>query len=123
MKTWTAHLRRDTEPAVVQDGFSWGALVFGPFWLAGHGAWVPAALSLAAYVLVGSLTAGAISLVLTGCLAWLHGLSGRDLCRWSMHLRGFTETHVMVARNETEALARLLAVRPDLLAQFAGDPA
>jgi uncharacterized protein (DUF486 family) len=40
MTFWTAHLRNEAEPVVIPERFSWGALVFGPFWLALHRAWI-----------------------------------------------------------------------------------
>ena len=55
MKIYTALLKADAEPVLVREGFSWGALIFGPFWLAAHRAWIAAAISLAAYVLIAVL--------------------------------------------------------------------
>ena len=37
---------------LVREGFSWGALLFGPLWLAVHRAWIAAVLALAASVLI-----------------------------------------------------------------------
>jgi hypothetical protein len=123
VRVWTAHLRGDAAPVLLRDGFAWGAVLFGPLWLAANRAWVPAALSLAGYLLIGALTAPPATAVLAGCLAWLHGLSGHDLRRWALSRRGFEEGHVVVARSELDALARLLAARPDLLARYAVQPA
>ena len=39
MTAWTAHLRTEREPVVIPERFAWGALLFGPFWLAAHRAW------------------------------------------------------------------------------------
>jgi Protein of unknown function (DUF2628) len=119
VKVWTAHLRQDAEPVLVREGFSWGALFFGPLWLAAHRAWVPAAISLAGFILIVALAASSVAWVLILALAWLLGLSGRDLCRWSVRHRGYQETHVLVGRNETDALDRLLAARPDMVRRFA----
>ena len=55
MTFYTAHLKPDAEPVLVREGFSWGALVFGPLWLAAHRAWLLAALALAGYVLIAAL--------------------------------------------------------------------
>jgi hypothetical protein len=118
MKTWTAHLRRDAEPVLLREGFSWGAFFFGPLWLAAHRAWIPAALCLLVYVLVLCLTSGVAASIITPGLAWLVGLSGHDLRRWSMSHQGFLESYVLIARSEADALARLLADRPDLIARF-----
>lgn len=118
MRVWTAHLRRDAEPVLLREGFSWGAFLFGPLWLAVQGAWVPAVLDLVACLLIALLAPGAVAIVLAPGLAWLVGLTGRDLVRWSMAHRGYIETHVVVARTEVDALARLLAARPDLVGRF-----
>ena len=48
MRFWTAHIRAGAAPVLVREGFSWGALLFGPLWLAVHRAWIPAVLALAA---------------------------------------------------------------------------
>ncbi len=56
MRFYTAHIRAGAPPVLVREGFSWGALFFGPLWLAAHRAWVAAALSLAAFVLIIVLT-------------------------------------------------------------------
>ncbi len=118
MKVWTAHLRQDAEPRLLREGFSWGALLFGPIWLAANRAWIAAALGLAAYVLIAAMAPDPADLILTAGLAWLLGLTGRDLVRWSMTNAGYTEAHVVIARSENDALGRLLASRPDLANQF-----
>ncbi len=118
MRVWTAHLRRDAEPVLLREGFSWGALLFGPIWLAAHRAWIPAALSFVAYVLIALLAPPPIASVIAIGLAWLLGLIGRDMVRWSMAQRGYIETHVVVARNDVDALGRLLDNRPDLVGRY-----
>ena len=47
MNTYTAHVRADRSPVLVQEGWSWGAAVFGPFWLLAQRAWIPGLLFLA----------------------------------------------------------------------------
>jgi hypothetical protein len=118
MKFWTAHLRRDTAPVLIPEAFSIGALVFGPLWLALHQAWIPAALSLTAAILIAALAPEPIDLVLSAALALLLGLSGHDLRRWSMERRGYLLGHVLAAPSEPEALARLFTYRPDLTGHF-----
>jgi hypothetical protein len=118
VKFWTAHTRPHAEPMLLREGFSWGALVFGPFWLFWHRAWIPASIVLAIDILIGVLLDDPFGPALTLGLAWFLGLSGRDLVRWSVEHRGYVLTHVFAARDETEALARLLADRPDLRASF-----
>lgn len=118
MHFYTAHLRDSAAPMLVREGFSWGALIFGPIWLAAHRAWIPAALSLAAAILILALTSGIITAVLMTALAFLLGLSGQDLRRWSIRHRGYLLAQVVAAHNESEALARLLSRRSDLTSRF-----
>ena len=118
MRFWTGHLRQGTRPVLVREGFAWGALLFGPLWLVVHRAWIPAALSLAAGILIVALAAGATATTLMLALAVWLGLSGHDLRRWSMRQRGFTLFQIVAARNETEALFKLLDRRPNLASSF-----
>jgi Protein of unknown function (DUF2628) len=118
VKYWTAHTKPEAEPILLREGFSWGALIFGPFWLAAQRAWVPAVLALAAEVLAAVLLREPFSLVVGCGLALFLGLTGRDLCRWSVEHRGYTLTQVLAARDEAEALGRLLVRRPDLARHF-----
>jgi hypothetical protein len=91
-----------------------GALLFGPLWLIARRAWIPAVLALAAGILILALTTGpTAAALLLGLAIWL-GLSGRDLCRWSMWQRGFLLLEVVGAHNEADALAKLLERRPNL---------
>jgi hypothetical protein len=115
---YTAHIRSGTPPVLVRDGFSWGALFFGPLWLAAHRAWIAAALSLAAFVLIIVLTEGGVAAALLIALAVLLGLSGHDLRRWSLDHRGYLLSQVVAARDELEATARLLERRPDLKGSY-----
>ena len=56
-------------------------------------------------------------------LSVLAGVMGRDLVRWSLERRGYAMVHVLAARDEDGALARLLTYRPDIAAGMAGLPA
>jgi hypothetical protein len=102
-------------PVLVPEGFAWGAFWFGPFWLAAHRAWVPAAVCLAVALLLAALLRGPAAPPVW--LAWIivQGLWGQDARRWSLGLRGYTLVHVIAARDADSALARLLAGRPDLV--------
>ena len=119
MTFWTAHLAPDREPVLLRDGFSWGAFLFGPLWLLLHRAWIPAAIAFAATVLIAALVPEPAQTVLTLGLMLLLGLSGRDLRAWSLERRGFLLAHVLTARTEADALARLLTNRPDVAARMA----
>jgi len=118
MRFWTGHVRDGAAPVLVREGFSWGALIFGPLWLAMRGAWVPAALVLAAIILIAALSAGPAEAALFAALAVWLGVSGNDLRRWSLRLRGFVLQEVVGARGETEALGELLERRPEQAARF-----
>ena len=112
MKVWTVHARPGAAPLLVRDGFSWGALLFGPLWLSWHRAWIPAALTIA-FGLVLALLSGAWGGLLLGALSIALGLFGHDLWRWSLDQRGYLLTEIVAAPDEDAALGRLLDRRPD----------
>ena len=118
MRVWTAHVRPSAAPVLVREGFSLGGFFFGPVWLAAHRAWVAAGFALAADVLIGVFTSDGARIALELGLAFLLGTVGRDLVRWSLGLRGYRLVHVLAARDADSALARLLAVRPELAGAF-----
>lgn len=118
MRFWTAHIRTAAAPVLVREGFSWGAMLFGPIWLALHRAWIAAILDAAAIVLILLLTHGILAVALLATLALLLGLTGHDLRRWSLDHRGYLFSQVVMATDELEALARLLERRPDLKGNF-----
>jgi hypothetical protein len=118
VRVWTAHIRPSAAPVLVREGFSFGAFFFGPLWLAAHRAWIPAAFALAVGVLIGVFTTDGARSALELGLAFLLGLVGRDLVRWSLGLRGYRLVHVLAARDTDSALARLLAARPELAGTF-----
>jgi Protein of unknown function (DUF2628) len=118
LRFWTAHLRQGAPPVLVREGFSWGALLFGPLWLAAHRAWIPAVLTVVASLLIALLATEGISVVLMAGITVLLGLSGHDLRRWSLDHRGYLLTQVVAAHDELGALERLLTRRPDLTGSF-----
>jgi hypothetical protein len=118
VRFWTGHIRSRAAPVLVREGFAWGALLFGPLWLAAHRAWIPAALVLTAVVLILALASSASAAALMVALAVWLGLSGHDLWRWSMRRRGFTLFEIVAARHDTDALAKLLDRRSDLAGNF-----
>jgi hypothetical protein len=118
VKVWTAHLHPARPPALVRDAFSLGAFLFGPLWLALHRAWIPAALALAASVLIVNVTAPPAGIVLLLGEMMLLGLLGRDMVRWSLSRRGYTLVHAVMARNADAALLRLLDARPELAGRY-----
>ena len=118
MRIWTAHIPKSRAPVLVREGFSWGALFFGPVWLAVHRAWIAAVLSLVGTVLIVVLANGRCLAALLVGLMLLLGLTGHDLRRWSLDHRGYLLAQVIAARDELEALERLLTRRPDLKGSF-----
>ena len=57
--------------------------------------------------------------VVVVAIAVLAGLVGRDGVRWALEWRGYTLAHVLAARDEDAALARLLTYRPDVASDLA----
>jgi hypothetical protein len=122
VKIYTALVKADSEPYLVREGFAWGALFLGPFWLAAHRAWIAAGISLAAFtLLVAAVPEPACGIVAVG-LAMILGLTGNDLRRWSLENRGYLLAYVLSAGSADEAFTRLLAYRPDLAARFRPEP-
>ena len=115
MRVYTAHLDRHRAPVLLREGFSLSALLFGPFWLLAHRAWIEAALALALYAAIGILAPGPFALALWAAAAWALGVCGQDLRRWSLERAGYLEAHVVAAPDADSALKRLLDRRPDLL--------
>ncbi len=118
MRIWTAHVRHGRPPVTVREGWSWGGFLFGSLWLLFRGALIAAALALLAEVLAGVLTTGAARIVLELGIAFLIGVSGRDLVRWHLGLRGYRLVHVLAAHDHDVALSRLLAANPDLAGEY-----
>ncbi len=114
MRVFSAHTRAASAPVLVAERFSWGAAIFGPLWLFAHRAWIAGIVALLA-ALLASLAPPDWRLALAVALGALLGLFGQDLRRWSLERRGFLLAHVVAARDQDEALARLLARRPDLI--------
>jgi hypothetical protein len=123
VKIYTALLKPSAEPVLVREGFSWGAAIFGPFWLAAHRAWIAAATSLAAYVLIAALAPRPTVTILAAGVALVLGLTGYDLRRWALEHRGYLLVHVLMANNIDEAFIRLLTNRPDLASRYRPEPA
>jgi hypothetical protein len=75
-------------------------------------------LALSAFVVIVVLSKEGAAAALLTTLMVLLGLSGHDLRRWSLDYRGYLLAQVVVARDELDALARLLDRRPDLKGSF-----
>lgn len=120
MTDFTVHVREGRVPVLVPERFSVMAAVFGPVWLVLHRAWVPAGLVLAVQVAVGALVPDPLRGVAMLGLAVLVGVSAQDMRRFALGLRGFRLAHVVVARDEDAALARLYGAHPGLAAAELG---
>ena len=121
MRVYTAHLARDRAPVLVREGFSFGALIFGPLWLFVHRAWIAGVLAVALEIAAAAAMARLSALWPLGlAIAWLLGLFGQDLRRFGLARRGYAESAVIAARDEMEACGRLLAARPELVPAFLG---
>jgi len=118
VRVWSVHTRAGSPAVLVREGFSWGAFFLGPLWLLAHRAWVAGVLVLCGGVLAAGMPGG-LRLALMLVLAWVTGVFGTDWLRWSLARRGFTLVHVVAARSEDAAFARLMAARPDLAAEAA----
>ncbi len=114
MKIYTAHLRDKATPVLLREGFSLAAFLFGGFWLLAQRAWIPGILLLCVEAVLAVLPQP-LGGVLGFGLAWLVGLSGRDMVRWSLRRRGFSFSHVVAAADDDAAWLRLLTARPDLI--------
>ena len=117
MRSYTVHLpaaARGAAPELVGEGFSIGALLFGPLWLLSHRAWIPAAFDLVLGILVAALTHGGAMAALLLALAVAQGTFGNELRRWSLAWRGRQVVHVVAAPDIDSAYGRLLLLRPDL---------
>jgi len=112
--SFTVHVKDGAPLQLVPERFSLGALLFGPAWLLGVGAWIPAILLGCAWGAAVLLLPSALLPPVALALAWFAGLCGRDLRRWALARSGWRAPHVVVARTEEEALERLLRYHPSL---------
>ena len=128
MRVWTVHMppipatgtagrppRRP--PVLVREAFSWGAFLFGPFWLLLRGLWLAALVWLLAAASI-VLLLPALAVAILPAAQFLLGCHARDLRRRALARRGYEQAHVVVERDEERALARLLAARPELAAAW-----
>ena len=121
MRLFTVHVHAADPPLLVREGWSWGAFFFGPFWLLAHRAWIAAVLWAVLWCVLFVLPSG-WRVIMGIALAWLAGLVGRDLVRWSLTRRGYVLAHVVAAPDRDAALARVLAVREDQVSRFLPRP-
>ncbi len=123
MKVWTAHLHPARPPVLLPEAWSWGAALFGPFWLLAHRAWVAGAITLAVVIVLNLLVPSSLRPALVLGFFLLLGLFGQDLLRWSLARRGYALAHIVAAPDTDAALLRLLDARTDLQAGLAAETA
>lgn len=116
MAIFTVHLKGDAgEPSslveqtrLVREGFSWGALVFGPLWLIWHRLW----LALVVWLLAEGVILGLGATLIpnerwTGLLellvALLLGLEGAQIRRAKLARRGYAQVDVVSAPRLEQA--------------------
>ncbi|MFQ3622949.1 MAG: DUF2628 domain-containing protein [Acetobacteraceae bacterium] len=120
MRVWTVHVKPETEPVLVREGFAWGAFLVPGLWFLLNRLWLVLALYLSLAVVAGvalsPLPEPLVGVIGSG-VQLLIAFHARDLRRWTLARRGYREIGVVAARGgEDEALARLYAARRDLLA-------
>lgn len=121
MAIYTIHSRDAAAAAddvrFIRDGFSWPALLFGPFWLATKGLWIALAIVLALDLAIMAAGTGlhiprlALLPALLG-INLLLGLEGGDVRRWTLALRGYREIAVEAGSSLEEAERRFFASLP-----------
>ena len=121
MKLYAVLVKSGSKPVLTSEGFAWGSFFLGPLWLATHRAWIAAALSLAAYVLIVVLAPPGLAAILIVAIAVFLGLHGSDLQAWALEHRGYALVHIVGGRSLDEAWMRLMTHRPDLVARLASD--
>ncbi len=95
----------------VRDGASWSAVLFGPLWLMGKGAWIGLVLYVAAAaVLFGMVhVSGAapawFAVAILG-LNLLTALEHSTVQRWVLERRGWREIGTVIGRSQTECERR-----------------
>lgn len=122
MAIWTVweserHGAERAERAVfVKDGFSWLALLFGPFWLLWHRMWVVvlgyAVVLVGIPALVERLAGDDVAGIVGFGLAVWFAFEARALRRWSLARRGYTLMAVVEGRRFRNAERRYYSERP-----------
>ena len=91
-----------------REGFSWPALLFGPFWLLARGLWRPLGVwCLGAFLVALMLRHGSLS---SGGAAWLYllgvvflGFEGRSFVGAAIERRGFAPVDVVTGADRIAA--------------------
>jgi len=122
MRAWTVHLPppgRDAPPALIPERFTWLAALFGAPWLLVNRIWWAAGGLLGTELLLAALLPPGAALAAGAAVQLLLGYHAQDLRREALRMRGWTQSSVVLARTEDDAIARLLAAKPELAAPWA----
>jgi len=122
MRAWTVHLPpagRTTPPVLIPERFTFVAALFGLPWLLVHRIWWAAGGLLGIELLLAALLPPGAALAAATAVQVLLGCHAQDLRREALRMRGWTQVNVVLARSEDDAIARLLAARPELAAPWA----
>ena len=129
MTVYSVHVR-DTglrpNLALVKDGFSWPAAVFGFIWALVIGAWDVALVLLGVQIIAGVLVPLLIgdptsqTVVQLG-VSVVIGLIANELRRWSLDRRGMFEDAVVSAHDKEEAERRYLDANPYMTSKLLRD--
>ena len=98
----------DADVVLITEGFSWPALIFGPFWALWHGMWrttIVLVVIAGAVGGIGALTDVAPNVISVALFLVQFGLGlwGNDLRRAALARHGYVERAVVAGRTETEA--------------------
>jgi hypothetical protein len=126
MTVYSIHVR-DTglnpDLALVKDGFSWPAAIFGFLWALVLGAWDVALVLLALQIVAGLALpmligdGAALSVAQLG-VSVLIGLIANELRRWSLDRHGMHEEAIVTAHDKEEAERRYLDANPYMTAKL-----
>lgn len=109
MRTYT--VQRPPYPGsavLLPEGFSWGALVFGPIWFLWHGLWMSALLLLLVQMaLSGAMDFFGVPLAVawmpSACVSVLVGFNARDWWRLMLDRQDFTFVGVVMSTSLEKA--------------------
>lgn len=98
----------------VKDGFSWGAFLFGPFWMLWNRLWIALAVWIVAVpslLFLASLVGGGRGSLLVLTSLFL-GLEGNAILANGLRWRGLALSGLTVGATRDEAERRFFAARP-----------
>jgi hypothetical protein len=91
----------------VPEKFSWGAFIFGPFWLLSHGLWLAFLVWLVAIIVLSVVAADflttGIAYTILLAIEFFLGLEGNILRRGKLARRGYRLVDVVIGASREEA--------------------